>query len=136
MKLIIKRSEWARGPDRDNYLFEDVGGDGQPTLPRRCCLGFLGNACGIPDQQLIYSVTPATDCRMYEGHVALWPAGLIKAVSYAPVYGGPESETWTGSSVQEQLVCINDDQEISDQERERALAAEFTKIDVQVEFTD
>jgi len=46
MKLTIDRTNWLRGEGvQESYLLRATDG-------KRCCIGFLAQACGIPDSKL------------------------------------------------------------------------------------
>ena len=51
--LTIKRSQWCRGNKKkygDSALVNDKG--------FMCCLGFLGRACGLTDNQMLWVAEP------------------------------------------------------------------------------
>lgn len=94
----------------------------------RCCLGFLGQAVGVPDQELRDKGTPE-DLR--DDHCALFPAGLLH---------GPDDECgWRDSSLCTEIVNANDGvtSGLADPfERERALKRLFARANIDVEFSD
>lgn len=50
---VIERRKWARGPNTKGYANGLMTSGGS-----LCCLGFLGQACGVPDESLRKSGIP------------------------------------------------------------------------------
>lgn len=46
MDFIVKRSEWYRGHRDGSSLLREEDG-------RKCCIGFVGQQCGIKDSELL-----------------------------------------------------------------------------------
>lgn len=53
MDFTIKRSEWLRGEEDDWNVFLYRNAD-----KKKCCLGILGEACGIPLENMANVYTP------------------------------------------------------------------------------
>lgn len=105
--LTIKRSEWLRGEATDTKLESPTG---------KCCLGFLGYACGaIPGSLLDYGFP-------WEAPEVNWPLDPhidVDLDPYAP------------------FVDANDDEEITEEEREEKLIALFDeKLEIKLNFID
>ncbi len=125
MKLVIKRSEWARGSVKDtervaNLLYAKQDGT-------RCCLGFLGNACGYTDQELQGYGLPSD---------VVNDAGLYNKWGRFLLHGCDENNRRTDSLIVDDLIEINDDTNITESEREADIAEIFAKHGVEVEFVD
>lgn len=108
MKLEINRAEWLRGTaPRPSHLLQANG--------KRCCVGILGRALGIPDATMLDRQTarhaPAEE----------WPVWLNEP--------GP----W-GRSQASLLYGSNDDSD--DVDREPRIAAIFARCGVEVTFVD
>ena len=122
-EFTVKRSEWGQGslayfPSglRRNltgngaiYYHKDkdmVIRFGYDTTLKRCCLGFLGNACGVPDEEM-YGHGMPFDSR--------WPG--------------------FDQSIYEIIARVNDS-DLSPSEKERQLTNLFASIDITVHFVD
>lgn len=51
MNVVVKRSKWLRGETFNSFLFRESDG-------KMCCLGFLGEACGLSPDDMKNRVTP------------------------------------------------------------------------------
>lgn len=81
-KVTIDRSRWlvpSTCPDEDGVLLDRTG--------FRCCLGFLGQACGVPDAPMLGKPLPG-DVNGYD----LWPAPLFTKTPLSKT--GSEDDTW------------------------------------------
>lgn len=111
MKFTIQRSRWYRGDGgMDSKL---VRGDG--TM---CCLGFLGEACGLPTEVMRDLSTPDAMSKEYR---VLWPSGILDTHGI---------DTLTTHK----LVTANDARGMPDGVREEELTALFKTIHIDVEF--
>lgn len=122
-KLTIKRSEWGRG-----------GRGGAPCLsngseaenPNRCCLGFVGLAIGLTDDQMKFNISPGAM------HKSPWPEFLMnRKWSDGEAEAGFSIYT---SDVGSKLMNINDNTMISDEEREARITEIFAANGVEVVF--
>ena len=111
-KLIIKRSEWARGRGYRPIYLLDVGG-------MKCCLGFLALSCKI-SKRLIKNVGYPSSVRS-----GRWPEWLV---------ANRGSDLQTDSCASMTLTKINDDSDHSSQKRERLIREEMAKHGVDVKF--
>ncbi len=108
MELIIKRSKWLRGEPSNSWLIRE--GDN-----KQCCLGFLGQACKIPKEQLLGNPSPEHTFKKY------WPAGLI-------------NRDGENSKICWNLMRTNDSKRLKDPQREKSLKKQFKKIGINVKF--
>jgi hypothetical protein len=124
MKLVIKRSEWIRGEGSEHSLLF------RPADGKRCCLGFLGNACGVKDLDQV-EPTPAEVG-------APFPEWLYEpgkgTYNKAGSKGG--KTPYRNTTIGHRLMELNDNRVIDDYEREEKLIAEFAKVGVEVTFVD
>jgi len=112
-KLIIDRSKWACGNSKFNkgLLVPGMG---------RCCLGFLGQECGLKDYLAARNAIPSTV--ICTGGV-IWPSELF------------ELNFSTGYRNDHFLTIINDYVSIDNETRESWIAASFKYLlDYNVEF--
>ena len=126
MKLVIKRSQWARGGfNGPSKLLNDVG--------NMCCLGFLAKECGYSDVQMRglnfpYQILDEEGADQSTNH---FPDGICRIMKTLP-----SGKPWTNSELTSKLIRINDDDGMSESYREDAIADLMGKLDVQVEFVD
>lgn len=111
MKLVIDRNKWLRGegPSQSRLIRSN---DNQ-----MCCLGFLGKACGISEQELFDEYTPET-----AGDENKWPNGIFN------------EDAVENSDITAELMEINDDENLTDENRESNLIERFATINIEVEF--
>lgn len=118
MKFTVERSSWDRG-----------NGNGMLVGPRgNCCLGFLGLACGMSEEDLREIGVPeetVEHCREDEGSMR-WPKELV--------YWNDERGRYRDRSCVGDIVDANDDARMDDAEREARLTALFSRIGIDVEF--
>lgn len=98
--IVIKSSEWARGPGKDRALLQ---GDGL-----RCCLGIDGRACGISDDLLLGAGTPSDLGNEWGYEWESWDHDLYDSLEHA-------------------AADINDDENLTDEERIAELRPIFRK---------
>ena len=107
--FTVKRSKWYRGQ----------GGDFSALLLRndgkRCCIGFVGQQCGIPDKALLNRAV-AFDVRDDR-----WPKWILEVNKSA-------------STDIYEAYGVNDSATISDAERERRLKAIFKRNGDRIRF--
>lgn len=114
MKFTVKRSEWLRGEGSvRSMLFRNSDN-------HRCCLGFLGNACGISDQDMRGKSTPLSLYNTSESEGKKFPEPMLEK----------------NGGVVDTLMDINDTYGMSAEERERRLRETFSVIGIEVEFVD
>jgi hypothetical protein len=117
MKLTIKRSEWLRGEGEDNSrLLRSHDG-------KKCCLGFLATSLSCTDDQIEDQWSPACVPTLP------WPEGFTAKSKYA------DNDVATNAACQD-LMTLNDDQHLSERDREFAIADEFKRFGIEVEFVD
>jgi hypothetical protein len=114
MTFTVKRSEWFRGRGRiDSYLLKADG--------MKCCVGFVCLQLGLADTEIIGERTI---------HQVLWNWEKETTKKFA-IAGMDNSPSWLG-----QAYATNDDDTISDVQREERLKALFKQGGHQIEFVD
>jgi len=110
-KLIIDRNTWCRGKPITSRLLTEGGS--------RCCLGFLGQSCGLKDDQMYSLAMPESTLPL-----RIWPIKLFK---FPDIYG-----TYNSSAI---LSIINDIENIDEDTRELWIKEGFkVLLDYEVEF--
>ena len=119
MKLIIDRSRWNRG-----HCLSGVSHLLGLASDDRCCLGFLGQACGISDEDLQGVAYPSSI------RSELWPEKLFERSGWNIVPGSCELyETF--------FAMLNDERETDEGTRESWIRAGFSILmGIDVEFVD
>lgn len=112
LKFTVYRESWLRGNGTASGLLLD----GQ-----RCCLGFLGKACGIPDDEMRQKAEPESIDPML---IRLWPRSIVNL---------SKTNTALCSNIIEENDCDDYD---ADDLREVALSALFADAGIDVEFVD
>lgn len=121
-KLTIKMSEWGRATT------EDLWQDNEPSLlntevNRKCCLGFLGQACGISDAALMDRGMPS---KVSIGERACysqkWPDFLFNLENRAYMTNAKT------------LALINDDSSTDDEHKIVSITKIFNANGWEVEF--
>ena len=117
MRFEVKRSEWYRGFGGSNshlFLPENDRDDDKC----RCCLWFFANACGLSDKDIENIATPDEV-----------PEDLII----------PEINEWDTLFVDDKdqkMMNVNDDETLSDKDREEQLIVLFDKAGHEIVFVD
>lgn len=118
--FVITRSKWLRGGYGRVYLLRDDG--------LMCCLGqFCSRIARLPDGDLFRRTSPATIWWNNDNGTA---RAAIKHVAPGLLHGEDNSE------LASTLMCVNDDPELTDAEREKAVAAHFAELGYAVTFED
>lgn len=107
-KFTVERATWFRGQGPDSRLFVDG---------KRCCLGFVGKQCGIPDEEMANIGRPNFVTRQYK---LLYPAAFLK----------DEAET----RFTDKCVLVNDNMYLDDVDREKTLVMLFEEQGLELEF--
>ncbi len=119
MKFIVDRQTWHRGKgEQDSYLLRRDG--------MRCCIGFVAQQCGVPDEQLL--ANPAIHhSKVYAGpliidaqHLELLPKWMSLGDHTSPPLAA--------------AYATNDEPNISDEDREQKLQSIFTRNGDEIEF--
>lgn len=130
--LVIKRSEWLRA-GLDKYV--DTNGEEHdwinvecklynPIYNKYCCLGLYAKSCGFTNDDM-------QECQD--------PVDLYDNVNNTenPYFVGLLTTYLSGNSdIALSLIDINDNDEISNSEREKKIADLFSQINVNVTFED
>lgn len=111
-RFTVKRSEWRRGEGTGSLLREG----------RRCCLGFLGIACGLTDADM-------SESGMFSG--ANLPMVDVARQIPASLFN---RESMTSTAEAWAIAGTNDNGAITDAEREARLTEQFAAIGIAVEF--
>lgn len=117
MKFTVQRSKWIRGAN--DKVATSMLLDSQGNM---CCLGFLGEACGIPREQLLAVGTPELVHSSYRNR---WPAGILRSAGH--------------DSGATKMIIINNDSNsnlMSDAAREARLIAQFAALEIEINFVD
>jgi hypothetical protein len=89
MNLVIKRSEWIRGQSaRGSYLYRQRD-------DKKCCLGFLGLACGVVAGRMLQQAVPS--------HILNIESALPPYMAFLL-----SEDRSTDSAVANELMVIND----------------------------
>jgi hypothetical protein len=131
MKLTIVRSMWIRGGGQDSKLLREEDN-------KRCCLGFLAAACGLIDEAIREVAEPgnvsmtATDAASEE-----WTMHI------ATIVDDPDEEGYEDGplvvqqlDLAERLIAVNDDAQLSEEDREDRIARLMSVAGVEVEYVD
>ena len=114
MKLVINREKWYRGAG--SYESKLL----RPSDGKMCCLGFYCMELGYKKEQISGAGTPASSFL----DPIKRPDWLVNNDGKGPLVSGSCA----------QLITTNDDEYISEKEREAAITAEFGENGVEVEF--
>ncbi len=123
--FIVKRSNWSRGQSL-SCLLKYSG--------KMCCLGFAAKACGYADEHLIERGSPQDVIYNNSNYIALnknlFPESFMQYDRYKPY-------KISNSSTIFEIMNINDNQNISDDDREIKLKELFlTKLNIEIIFED
>lgn len=133
--FTIKRSLWARGknkPDVNALLNEDA------TM---CCLGFYSKACGASSNSMLNVTSPY---RFINVKNKAWLANLnnsnLEIINFKSKLiiksDNDDDLSAVNSFVAGDLINYNDDELLSEKEREKAIKNSFAEIGVKVRFVD
>lgn len=112
MKLVIDRKKWGRG-ELFGMLLNDAG--------KMCCLGFLGLACGLPENVIRDVAMPAN---------VFGKSAKRNNDKWAKMINRGDDSTRLAKS----LAVINDNTNTSDKQKERKITQKFKTIGVDVKF--
>lgn len=117
MKLVIDRTRWLRGEGRGSRLLRQEDN-------KMCCLGFLGQHCGVSDAEMLERAAP-------------WQAKPEKFPSWLTIKLDPEEDSvLDASKACYDIMRTNDNTSLSDLTREATLVEMFANHDIQVEFVN
>lgn len=120
-EFTVDVKRWARG-----------GKNGEPALLNEqgsmCCLGFLGEACGVSADSMRIVGEPADIDAEQERE--LFPPDLMDVHDM----DGDGEDYCTTSCFGNTLISTNDDHFISDKERMEKIQKEFRTIGIEVNF--
>lgn len=121
MQVTVKRSEWGRGQCGTEVVSALYNGE----TTKRCCLGFVGNACGYSDVDMRDVASPGALALSETLHGPM--LSLIE-----PTRAGHLAN----NELAYLLMHVNDDNEITDSDRETTLITHGLKVDIQFTFVD
>ncbi|SRR6266404_7023628 len=113
MDFVVDRKTWFRGKGSDESRL--LRADGM-----RCCIGFVGQQCGVPDSSML----------QHSDIQAMRNAG--KDVTRFPYWMSNKEINFEIGKAYE----FNDDEEISNEERENRLSDLFAKHGDTITFVD
>ena len=120
-KFKVKRSKWFRGQGSDDsFLLNNEG--------QMCCLGFYSAACGIKKSYLKNEEAPGEINSDIQNQ---WQTFLLND-SDIDTEEQYKIDSWACT----QLMKINDDENMSDTEREEKLTKLFANDGIEVKFED
>lgn len=114
MKLVIDRSRWLRGEGWEQSSLI------RPSDEKMCCLGFLGEACGVSRDLMWDKASPR---QLSIEAKAMYPARLFQ-LRYED----------DGLSPMGRLMNINDNPNLSEEIREKMIIDKMSDLGVAVEF--
>ena len=109
MKFIVDRKTWFRGQGRAGSSLLNLDG-------KRCCIGFVGQQCGMPDESLLMRravFTVPIDWRKFPK----W----MESVGQCDIYSAYQ---------------VNDAKTITDEVREASLKEIFLRNGDEIEFVN
>ena len=114
-ELVIDRATWVNGDSpEDSELYTEFG--------NKCCLGFLGEACGVKLGDMLRAGTPSNYSEIKE----FFPKELFNPIA--------SEDEEACKSVEGLLIQINDG-DYDKEERELRLKQEFKKhLDIDLTF--
>ena len=119
MKFEVKRSEWYRGWPLDSALFvEEANRIKDEPDKKRCCLGFFANACGLYDDQICDRQLPRDVPENVSTNFASQDWNNLKSMLIAD------------------MINVNDDESLSDEDREEELIVLFSRVGHEIVFVD
>lgn len=145
--LTIDRKTWANG-DQLTLMGDPVESILLDSTGSRCCLGFLGKACGLEDDQLRGIGTPMSAGTLSTAaeFAKAWPKGVLDPM---PPKVFQNNSQWTTIAVMLNDAPVRSDHSEAledhgmvhypnvgpgDNYRERLLMEHFKKIGIQLEF--
>ena len=116
--FVVKEDSWLRGKGSWNSRLYDL------RSGEKCCLGFLANACGLSNAAIVDIKSPGA--QKLKNNFDKFPKELIDS-----------SENISGTYdafITIQIMEINDNEDISDEERKEKLKNLFTSINIDIKF--
>ena len=126
-EFTVKRSEWFTGLHKSGLdsalaVYGLDKDEDRYKLLGRCCLGFAALACGYTDEDIRGTSYPRT-----------LPAPRKQGMEVFERMSGDE---WFNSDLAWKAATINDDERITNEEREQKLIALFKAHGIEVTFVD
>lgn len=131
MKLKIKLSEWYRGKGSGSSALVVSPGCPEPDdVGKMCCLGFLGEACGISREEMMR--IPHFADLFAEQRMEEIPKVLRSLVELDSAMNG----VVCSSGIASRLIEVNDLPDIPEDERQLTIKELMAEIEVDVEYID
>lgn len=132
-KFTVKRGYWIRG-EEGSVLLEGL-------TKRRCCMGFLAQACGITDDDMeerayFCMLDPQIWDKLPSFLTPRYSRDAVSNVPNMPISYDSKGRETLDSEMASQIYRINDTDELENGEREEALIVAFRRAGVEVEFID
>lgn len=125
MKFVVDRRTWYRGQGQGVYTPEDREGSLLLRMDgKRCCIGFVGQQCGVPDSVLLGRGTVSRVLYSVNGDHNLeskWPRWMW------------QKRTWAAICT---AYAVNDNPDLTDAEREAKLKGIFQANGDEIEFVN
>ena len=121
MKVVVKRSEWLRGEGASSSSLY------RPNDGHRCCLGFVGLACGLTDSDMRNVDTPQNLGNSLIPKIMERTKLLEKSK-----YGKGIRDT----QICAELMAINDETQKSEEYREARITELGKMVGIEFEFVD
>lgn len=141
--FTIRRSIWARGkinrpshPDAELQLINHLYNQKIETL---CCLGIFGLACNIPIEAMVGVAEPDDLFKEHKIEPSQVSKEYLKLISITQENDEYEFGTYTifeNTALASECMSLNDDESLTEEERESKIRAEFAKKNIEVIFVD
>lgn len=128
IRVEIQRSKWLRGDPQNGCLRNDAG--------LQCCLGFVAVDAGFAESVIDHSnISGLCDANEVHDVPSLF-RGLVRVTRHEDDEDGYWWVDVDGTSLEEELIRINDSDEIDDATRERRLAERAREAGIEFVFVD
>jgi hypothetical protein len=129
-EFTVNRKKWLRGEGSDkSYLMDPISG-------KMCCLGFYAKQSGLSKKDIESMPSPGSVIQLLNGDEVYTNAEVICRPA-KPIKWNTKL-IWRGqkcnSKTCDALMDANDDEDITDEVREKNLTSLFKKIGITVKF--
>lgn len=124
LKVTVKKSEWLRGKGANASRL--VALDDKDNV-QRCCLGFVGLACGLTDQDMHGYTSPA---KFLNEESPRDTQGAFATLTF------PNTDTYENTALCRGLMYYNDDMDIDDAHRITLLRQFGAEAGIEFDFVD
>ena len=126
MRIVIKRQTWERGRPAESAMLTDYG--------TYCCLGFFAKECGVEDKLLKHQLTPQDVPQILSDLVLVSPENFDRDTGLSWMFA--DDSYRYNNLLANCAMEINDDTEITDEERELHLTLLFDLFGHEIVFED